>query len=143
MIPLPPPPVQPAEPTTTLTRQSWLASNWKGLAAVVVVVVVVLSIVGLVFTQPWSKIKVIVTNTEDDQVNIAVYVDGVRKDSGMLDAYATRIIGVYSVVQGSHTVGLDGNYNYPYNLDDNIDLVHTFMVGPLYTKNAYIDIHHA
>ena len=151
--PPPPPPVQPTQPVYVQPTPSWIGSNWKGLVSVVVVVLVVLSIVGLVYTQPWSKIKVIVSNAYTNAIGINVYIDGELKVAMDLGA-GTTIIGVWPVKTGSHVVALDhgtwhvyrsGSYTYYYpnsyvSPDGTMDYAYDYSVGPFYTKNVFIDI---
>jgi len=133
-MPLPPPPVQSAQPTPTLVKQSWISSNWKGLTALVVVVIVVLAIVGLIFTQPWSKIKVIVYHDSYGAIELTVYIDGVLKAS--TEVASGTIVGVWSVTPGSHDVWVDrGSYMW-----GSPDFAYTYEVGPLTTKNVYVDL---
>lgn len=156
MIPPPaPPPVQPMQPRYTQPTPNWIHSNWKGLLSVVVVVLVLLSVVGLVYSQPWSKIKVIVSSAyESLSVGVNIYIDGKLK--GAIDIVgATTIIGVWPVRTGSHVVALDhgiwdawrtsdGRLHYYTDSyeppDGKMDYAYEYSVGPLYTKNVFIDI---
>jgi len=162
--PPPPPPVQPVQygPTQYVPAQyapitqrpGWLKSNWKGLLATVVVLIVVLAVVGLVFTQPWSKIKVIVNNAYTHPIGINVYIDGKLKVAMDLNG-GTTTIGVWPVKTGTHTVALDHGtwniyryssgevyyYSGSYKAPDGImDYAYDYSVGPLFTKNVIIDI---
>jgi len=161
----PPPPVQPMQPVYAQPKPNWIRSNWKGLVSVVVVLLFVLSIVGLVYSQPWSKIKVLVTHSDYISIGVMVYIDGVLKASVGANA-GTSIVGVWPVVAGSHTVEIDSGHStlipgYWYVVthwfspdeyfwvpdsrevvapDGAIDFTYTYSVGPLYTKNVYITL---
>lgn len=148
--PPPPPAVQPMQPVYAQPTPSWIRSNWKGLVSVVVVVLVVISVIGLVYTQPWSKIKVIVSNAYAHEIGINVYIDGKLKVAMNLVS-GTTIVGVWPVVTGSHVVALDHGfwnigtgwsgtvYYYSYESPDGImDYSYDYSVGPLYTKNVFI-----
>ena len=158
-----PPPVEPTQPAPIPTKQSWLESNWKAVVAVVVVIVVVLASVGLIYTQAWSKIKVILNHSEHAQIDVNVYIDGVLKASLGVNP-GTSIVGVWSVDAGTHTVQIDRGYwdveeGYWYTIthwfspdeivwvpatyayigsDGFADFTYAYGVGPLYTKNVYI-----
>jgi hypothetical protein len=152
--PPPPPPVEPMQPTAVQPKQSRLSSNWRGLTALIVVLVVVFAMVGLVYSQPWSKIKVIVSSEYALQIGVEVYIDWNVKATVGVDA-GTTIVGVWPVETGSHVVSLDHgtwdvshltdqpDYYYPNSYDgpDGVmDFTFAYSVGPLYTKNVYISI---
>lgn len=142
--PPPPPPVQPMQPVYAQPKPSWIRSNWKGLVSVVVVVLVVLSVVGMVYTQPWSKVKVLLYNQDHFYtLNVGIFLDGKEIMRGQVLPNQGGIIGVYNVKQGSHLVSVDGFWSYhsnTYGSYDNIyDWSNTYAVGPLYTKNVYIE----
>jgi hypothetical protein len=135
--PPPPPPVQPTQPMYVQPKKGWTRSNWKGLVSVVVVVLVVLSIVGLIYNQPWSKIKVLLYNQDNYYtLNVAVFIDGKEVMRGEVLPNQGGILGVYAVKQGSHLVSAGGNWS-----DDVHSLFlwsNTYEVGPLFTKNVFI-----
>jgi len=156
-LPQPPPPVQPMQPMYVQPKQSWIHSNWKGLVSVVVVVLVVLSVVGLVYTQPWSKIKVLVAFNGHGQIGVNIYIDGDRKAQiGLNPSSGYQIVGVWPVVAGSHEVSLDigswlyiqGHYDsgwipshWEYSPPNGVlDFSYVYEVGPLYTKNTFIQL---
>jgi hypothetical protein len=139
----PPPPVQPMQPVYAQPKQSWIRSNWKGLVSVVIVVLVVLSVVGLIYDQPWSKVKVLLYNQDHTYtLNVAIFVDGKEVMRGRVLPSQGGIMGVYTVKQGSHLISVDGFWSYgsyAYGSFDNIyDWSNTYAVGPLYTKNVFI-----
>ena len=133
--------------------------------SVVVVLLVVLSVVGLIYNQPWSKIKVIITHSEYSSINVGVYIDGVLKGSIGVSP-GTSIVGVWSVNAGTHTVQIDNGhwdvspgywytvthwfspdetfwvpatYNYVAQ-DGTADITYAYEVGPLTTKNVYFTL---
>ncbi len=143
--PPPPPSVQPTQPMYVQPKQSWIGSNWKGLTSVVVVVLVVLSVVGLVYTQPWSKIKVLVYNqSPDSEIVVAVFIDGrmmaIKSVSiRLVLVEGGGIVGVWPVDVGTHQVAVDVAYgNDPSSLDGDYDWCYVYEVGPLSTKNVVI-----
>jgi hypothetical protein len=138
-LPQPPPPVQPMQPMPIQPRQSWFKLNSKSLLVLAIVVALVLVSVGLVYTQPWSKVKVLVYNQDGhDLVRVAIYVDGVQKTVIDIAAGQGGIIGVWPVSSGSHTVGIDYFYSFEASaLDDRIDWSVDTSVGPFYTKNVF------
>jgi len=147
--PPPPPPAQPTQPTYAQPTPSWIRSNWKGLVAVVVVLVVVLAVVGA-YTQPWSKVKVIVSFESWHGTVINVYIDGKSNVSIDLE-HGTTTVGVWSVYAGSHNVSIDNaSWNTLWNgyvyyreyepPDGKMDFVYAFSVGPLSTRNVHIDL---
>lgn len=89
--------------------------------------------------EPWSKVKVIVYNTDDyNEVLVAIYLDGRLMKTDTIEANGGGVIGVWNVKPGSHTIGIDGTYSRFVSLDGVADVVDTAMVGPLYTKNVYM-----
>jgi len=168
--PPPPPPVQPmqyapAQYAPIQKKPGWLESNWKGLVGVVVVLVILAGGLGLVYSQPWSKIKVIITNSEYSSIGVNVYIDGVLKSSTGVSP-GISIVGVWSVSAGTHTVQIDNGhwdvspgywytvthwfspdetfwvpttYNYVAE-DGTADITYAYEVGPLYTKNVYFTL---
>jgi hypothetical protein len=98
ILPPPTPPVQPAQPTPTLAKQSWLASNWKVLAVVVVVVLVVLS---LAVTIP-VRITVNLSCSGFGYEHVRIYID----DQVVYEAWISQapIHESFSVNVGHHTV---------------------------------------
>jgi hypothetical protein len=134
---------QPIVAVSTAPKPDWLLAHWKGLVAVVIVLVVVLASVGLIYTQPLSKIKVLLYygSENEDQLQVAVYIDGEEKARGYVSPGYGGILGVWSVAAGYHTVAIDYLYpNYPSgdSLGDDMKWSYTYQVGPLYTKNVYI-----
>ena len=136
-------------------KQSWIASNLKGVLAFIVVIVVVFATIGLIYTQPWSKIEVIV-DSEYRQLSIGIniYIDGELKIATEM-AVGQTIVGAWKVRTGTHTVALDhgtwdawisstgmllwwsGSYEPP---NGTIDYSYDFAVGPLSTKNVHFNI---
>jgi hypothetical protein len=110
-------------------RQDWLGWYWKELAVVIIVIVVTLASLGLMYTQPWSKIRVIVHSTTALIAGVIVYIDGIMKGY-VFNPGGTVVAGTWSVNAGTHTVvaksvGLE-------------DVTGTFYVGLLSTKTATI-----
>ena len=81
-----------------------------------------------------------------------VYIDGVLKGSVGVSP-GTTIVGVWSVDAGTHTVQIDRGYWYydpggwftdPYHYsegpDGYADFTYAYEVGPLTTKNVYVDL---
>jgi hypothetical protein len=152
-----PQPTVPSEeqPVLAVSTQpkGWLASHWKILASIAIVLVVVLASIGLIYTQSWSKIKVLVAHDEHSTIGVNIYIDGVLKASVGVSPGGWKIIGVWATTAGSHTVAIDsGAWHYypggwltdPYwyyeEPDGELDFVYTYEVGPLYTKNAYVQL---
>jgi len=141
IIPVPPP-AEPMQPTPIPTKQSWLSSSWKVLVAVIVVVVVMFASIGLIYSQPWSKIKILAENVSGQSASYSFLIDGVEKARGTILPGGNVIIGVWSVKTGSHTVSADCHYLGALgpSLDDEMEYTYEYAVGPLYTKNAYITL---
>ncbi|MCJ7464877.1 MAG: zinc ribbon domain-containing protein, partial [Thermoplasmata archaeon] len=106
-----PPPVQPTQRTPAQyasipQRPGWLESNWKGLVGVIVVLVILAGGLGMVYSQPWSKIKVIVSHSEYSSIGVVVLIDGISK--GLIAVSpGESIVGVWSVNAGTHVVQID------------------------------------
>ena len=143
MIPLPPP-VQPVQPAPIPAKHNWFASNWKALTAIVIVVVVVLATVGLIYTQSWSKIKVVIYNQTGSEIVVAVFIDGRMMAIKSLSIRSVLIegggeVGVWPVDVGTHQVAVDIAYgNHPSLLDGDYDWCYVYEIGPLSTKNVFI-----
>lgn len=146
----PPPVYAPAHPQAIQDRPDWLQSNWKTLVGVVVVLGILAISTGLVYTQPWSKIKVIVSHSEHGDIGVVVYIDGILKASVGISP-GTTIVGVWSVNAGTHAIQIDrgawyyhdgwlSNYWYSESPDGVTDFTYAYQVGPLYTKNVYITL---
>lgn len=109
----------------------------------------------LAYSMSWSKIKVIVSHSEMGSIGVNVYIDGVLKGS-VGGSPGTTILGFWSVDAGSHTVQIDAGYWYTYIIthwfapdeyvnayegpDGVADFTYAYDVGPLTTKNVYIDL---
>jgi hypothetical protein len=128
-----------------------LALSWKALAAMVLVIIVVLASVGLIYTQPWSTLKVSVTNNSYSRQHVAIYVDGKQKTTFYMDARESGLEGRFDVKAGWHNVSIDIGYWYRnqstdlweyVDLDGNISFmdIHWFEVGPISTKNVWIGV---
>ena len=80
-----PPPVQPSPSIHRKAGRSWARSSWKGAVAIVVVVIVAISLITLVYAQPWSKIVIFVDN-QGYYDNLCVYIDEklIARDSGII-----------------------------------------------------------
>ena len=137
-----PPPVQPVQPAPIPAKQNWFSSNWKALTAIVIVVIVVLATVGLIYTQPWSKIKILARNSSGQPASYSFLIDGVEKARGTIYSGDFVIIGVWSVKTGTHTVKADCHYlgQLGPSLDGIYDYNFDYAVGPLFTKNAWIQL---
>ena len=140
MISQPPPPLplQPIQPAYTQSaqpghaqpRQDWLGFFRKEVTVLIVVIVVALASVGLVYTQPWSKIKVIVHSPTAMIAGVIVYIDGVMRGYAVIPG-GTSVAGVWSVTTGTHTVlaksvGLE-------------DVATAFYVWPVSTRTVNIN----
>jgi hypothetical protein len=145
------------EPAHAQRPAQVLTDNAIQARALVLVIVVILVVagVGAPYLMPLSKIKLIVTHNEYSSIGVRVYIDGISK--GLIGVSAgTSIVGVWSVVAGTHTVALDrghwdvllitqwpdpdeyvNNYDGP---DGTVDFTYAYDVGPLYTKNVFIDL---
>jgi hypothetical protein len=137
-----PPPVQPTQPTEIPRSQNWLASNWKPIAAVLIIIIVVLASVGLIYSQPWSKIKVLARNASGQNAYYSLLIDGTEKSRGNIAPGDFVIIGIWSVETGTHTVKADCHYlgQLGPNLDGIYECTYDYAVGPLFTKNAWIQL---
>jgi hypothetical protein len=137
-------------------RPTQVPTATRSIPIWVIVLIVVLILagagIGAVYSMPRSKIKVIVSHSEYSSIGVNVYIDGVLKSSTGVSP-GTSILGVRSVVAGTHTVQIDcggwytqvithwfspdetvHNYVAP---DGKVDITYAYEVGPLYTKNVY------
>ena len=124
----------------------------RALEVLLVVAVFVLAVVGLIYTLPLSKIRVLVVNGYYDKIGLRVYVDGDLKADIDLDPGGDyQVVGVWSVSQGSHSVSIERGYWYLdtsgqtdvfryVDMDGRTDFVNTCHVGPLSTKNVWFDL---
>ncbi len=82
-----------------------------------------------------------------------MYIDGVLRASVGVSPGGWKIIGVWSVTAGTHTVSVDGGDWYYYSggwftdpywyyeePDGTPDVAYAYEVAPLNTKNAYIQL---
>jgi hypothetical protein len=117
----------------------WCSTHLKGLFALAIVVVVVLASVGLIYTQPWSKVKVIVYNQERYwDLEVVVYLDGTEHARLVIDRLQGGTVGVWPVDQGSHQVAIDiGIAGSSTDPDGIFEYSVVTSVGPLYTKDVY------
>lgn len=117
-------------------------------SAVTIVVISALA-VGIIYTQPWSTIRLTVQNDSSNAMNICVYVDGVVMNhtsgfySGVVLSNGGQVVGSYHVKPGTHIVGIDEAWDmtkstkrFDYIPDSN----RTCRVGPLLTENLVIHI---
>jgi hypothetical protein len=130
---------------TTPARQkrSWIASNWKALVAILVIIVVALATIGMIYTQPWSKIRVLVYNQSSSYVVFfVIYIDGDRQEQDRWgNPLDSGIAGVWSVQTGTHRVAIDYYFTERFTavkVDGDMNFVYEFNVGPLYTKNVFV-----
>ena len=105
--PPPPPPVESIQPTAIQPKQSWLGVNWKMLVGVVVVLAIVLIAIGLIYTQPWSQIKVTIRNQKTFGLYVATYDNQKEMNRTFLPAGEEQTLASWSVVQGKHLVSID------------------------------------
>jgi len=150
--PLPPPPVQPTKSVPTPTGKKWLLSNWKALTAILIVIIVVFSTLGLVYSQPWSKVKVLVNTPYPFVVELNVWVNWNLTATIWVDpSNSWYIVGVWPIEAGSLTISIDHGYWHNegtaydpdwqyYPADGHFDFVYRYQVGPLYTKNVFIQL---
>jgi hypothetical protein len=104
---------------------------------------------------PWSGSKLIIQQNQHSTIGVDVYIDGVLKASVGVGT-GTMIVGVWSVVAGSHMVQVDGGdwhqgvithqfspdeYYWHYEgPDGTADISYAYEVGPLATENVYYDL---
>jgi len=135
-------------PTAKKTTPTWII-------ALVVILVLIVGGIGASYSMPWSKIKVIVTHSEYSTIGVDVYIDGVLKASIGANP-GTSILGVWSVVAGTHMVQIDAGswhqgvithwfspdeYYWDYVAPDGTtDVSYAYEVGPLTTKNVYMSV---
>lgn len=125
--------------------------EWAIICIVLVIIALVLIPI-LVYSMPWSKIKVIVEHSEYSTIGVEVYIDGILKASVGVDP-GTSIVGVWAVAPGTHTVQIDAGdwyydpggwftdpYYYYVDSDGYADLTYAYEVGPLSTKNVWITL---
>jgi hypothetical protein len=116
---------------------AWLKSHWKSLTAGIVVIVVVLAIVGLIFTQPWSKIVVYADNQYSYEVIVGIYIDGEFVGQQTVGHDLTiDFQGEYSVKQGTHTVGVE--FSIYGGLTGVPNYLSTVKVGPFSTSEVWV-----
>ena len=84
-------------------------STW--VVVLVVVLVLLVAGIGAVYTQAWSKIKVIITHSEYSSIGVVILIDGISKALISVSP-GESIVGVWSVVAGTHTVQIDRGYWY-------------------------------
>ena len=122
-------------------KVDWMASSWKRLIATVVVITLVAATIGLIYSQPLSKIKVVVYFFYSGRVGVLVYIDGNPRESpfSRTTPHDLITIGEYSVVAGIHNIQIDNgwwdgvNYIEP---DGNMNLSRSYKVGPLFTQTC-------
>jgi hypothetical protein len=128
-------------------------ANRRALEALLVITIFVLAVVGLIYTLPVSKIRVLVANGYYGQIGIRVYVDGdLKADMDLGPGWEEyQVVGMWSVSQGSHSVSIERGYWYLdtsgqtdvfryVDMDGKIDFVNTCHVGPLSIKNVWFDL---
>lgn len=102
-----------------------------------------------------SSVRGILAHSEYGEITVNVYIDGVLKGAVGISPGVT-IVGVWSVVEGTHTVQIDrgdwyvqlvehwfspDEYVNTYAPPDGApDFAYDYEVGPLYTKNAYFSL---
>ena len=118
--PPPPPPVQPTQPLHTQSTQpmyaqptaSWIRSNQKKLAAIVIVLVVVSALALSFFVLPMSGIRV---NIHSTYGTYTISIDGKEKSTVFLDSES--FTGAWPVAVGSHLVAIDGGEIGHWSMD--------------------------
>lgn len=141
-------PAQPTNGTPTQTGRNWIESYWKAYVAIVVVAIVAIAIVGLIFTQPLSRIRIILRNQEEYTATVQLYLDDKMVMSGFVLPNESKTAGVYNVKTGSHFLAIEfywsGNYpsggTWGGSFDGIPEWTHTVNVGPLFTKDVRINL---
>ena len=119
-------------------RQAWASSHVRTIVALVIVFVVVILAFTLIYTQPLSKVKVLVYNSSARPIWINVTVNNhTRALVSVLHGW--NIVGMWPVAAGSVIVALD-YASYRDDLDGVWDYAYEYLVSPLYTKNVFIEI---
>ncbi len=129
-------------------RSNWLELHWKATLSVVVVVLLVMMMFGLVATQSWSKMKVLVAYNGYDTIEIRLFVD--REIVAFVEVHPSQshsIIGSWPVDSGVHNASIDYGY-WTYSAysrswsytgpDGESDFFYAYTVGHLTTKNVFI-----
>jgi len=124
----------------------------KWIVVLIIVLILAGAGIGASYSMPLSKLKVIITHSAYSSIGVDVYIDGVLKGSVGVSP-GTSIVGVWSVVAGTHTVQIDrgywvyhpagwfsSEYYYAVGPDGVADFTYAYDVGPLGTKNVYITL---
>ena len=121
--------------------REWILPYRKAFLAGIVVVVVVLATVGLVFTQPLSKIIVTVSNDNPFRVYFAVYLDGEERGRGSIDPMQDQVFAAWSVIRGTHIVAVDSHFQgvLHADLDGKMESSDEYFVSSVSTLRVYID----
>jgi len=141
-IPVPPPEPQVVESAVAPPKQSWMRSHRTVLVVLVVVAIVVLASIGLIYTRPLSKIKILARNASGQHAYYSFLIDGVEKARGTIYPGDFVTIGAWSVKTGTHSVKADCHYlgQLGPSLDGVYDYNFEYRVGPLSTKNVWIQL---
>ncbi|UCE80298.1 MAG: zinc ribbon domain-containing protein [Methanobacteriota archaeon] len=133
---------QPIVAISTIQKKPWLLTHRKVLAAAATILIVVLASIGIIYTQPLSKIKILVAHDQQSAMLVGVYIDDVHKAFVLVDTGGWKIAGVWSVTAGSHSVILVSDAEAVIDPFDSPPIWHSFIyeVGPLYTKDVYIQL---
>ena len=105
--------------------------------AVAVVILVVAPL--LMYTQPWSKIEVLLNNRVPNEAYVAIYLDGRLMVIQFADP-VDQVIGEFSLSAGSHRIGIDYSYVSAQDLDGRLDLMQTVSISPLSTQQVEFDL---
>ena len=141
-IPVPPSGPQVVESPVASPKQSWIRAH-RIVVVLIVVVIVVLASIGLVYTQPLSKIKILAQNLSGYHASYSIMIDGTQKALGTIYPGDHVVeIGVWSVKTGSHSVQVDCHFlgHLGSNLDGIMEYSYEYSVGPVYTKDIYITL---
>jgi len=119
----------------------WILPYRKALFAGTVVVLVILATVGLVYTQPLSKVIVTVGNNNPFRVYFAIYLDGEEQGRGSIDPMQSQVFAAWPVVRGTHVVAVDSHFKGVLGayLDGKMESSDEYFVSSVSTLRVYTD----
>jgi len=129
--------------------KEWVKSYWTVYVSIVVVVIIMLTTVGLISTQPWSRIKIVMHNEERAlTAHVQVWLDDQLVVSGYVPPGENQTMGIFDVEAGSHFLAVElcwsGDYpgggTWGEGFNNIPDWTRTVEVGPLLTKNVRLDL---
>ena len=123
---------------TSLPKRNWTKSHWKPLAAICVAAIVILT-VGLVFTQPTSRIAVFLDNRHSHSLDVGIYVDGKLVSARTIEHDATTdFLEVFPVKTGTHTVGVEVAGSI--GLTGSVSYLSTIEIGLFANKEVWVPL---